>query len=255
MGLSDETLVNDFFGTINYGEPNTLWQIALIGHEFKFYDSITNDLLFNYKIEYNTFNIIGDGNNSTPKNIPNENIIRSDTKDIMIDTVSNSKRIKQHFTPLGFTKGKLPKHLYNSMHTFYYNNRNHLAYENWTESDRHINWWKTPSYMIVAPWKLKGMWQDELKDLVELWIGNNIKLETTDIYGMREYRHGARLLSHVDREETHAVSLIINVAQNNIIEEVQKLLNDNSEYQKMSKAHNPYGNGNASEKILNTLKD
>ena len=43
--------------------------------------------------------------------------------------------------------------------------------------------------------------------------------------------------------------------QNNIKEEVQKLLNDKSEYQKMSKANNPFGNGNASEKILNTLKD
>ena len=43
--------------------------------------------------------------------------------------------------------------------------------------------------------------------------------------------------------------------QGNIIKEVQKLLNDNSEYQKMSKAHNPYGDGNTSEKILNILKD
>jgi len=43
--------------------------------------------------------------------------------------------------------------------------------------------------------------------------------------------------------------------QDNIIKEVQKLLNDNSEYQKMSKARNPYGDGNASEKILNILKD
>ena len=43
--------------------------------------------------------------------------------------------------------------------------------------------------------------------------------------------------------------------QSNIIKEVQKLLNDDSEYQKMSKAHNPYGDGNTSEKILNILRD
>ena len=43
--------------------------------------------------------------------------------------------------------------------------------------------------------------------------------------------------------------------QDNIIKEVQKLLNYNSEYQKMSKAHNPYGDGNTSEKILNILRD
>lgn len=43
--------------------------------------------------------------------------------------------------------------------------------------------------------------------------------------------------------------------QKNIIKEVQKLINDNSEYQKMSKAHNPYGDGRSSEKILNILRD
>ena len=38
----------------------------------------------------------------------------------------------------------------------------------------------------------------------------------TDIYGLREYRDGARLLTHVDREATHALSLIVNVAQGDI---------------------------------------
>jgi len=41
----------------------------------------------------------------------------------------------------------------------------------------------------------------------------------------------------------------------NIIIEVQKLLNDDTEYQRMSRAHNPYGDGKASKKILNILKD
>lgn len=48
---------------------------------------------------------------------------------------------------------------------------------------------------------------------------------------------------------------LIGSDQDNIIKEVQKVLNDNSEYHKMSKAHNPYGNGNASEKIVKILKD
>jgi len=43
--------------------------------------------------------------------------------------------------------------------------------------------------------------------------------------------------------------------QDNIIKEVQKLLNYNSEYQRMSKAHNPYGDGSTSERILKILKD
>ena len=34
-----------------------------------------------------------------------------------------------------------------------------------------------------------------------------------DCYGFRVYTRGAWLLSHVDRESTHALSLVINVAQ------------------------------------------
>ena len=40
-----------------------------------------------------------------------------------------------------------------------------------------------------------------------------------------------------------------------IIEEAQKLLDDKNEYEKMSKAHNPYGDGKACEKIVNFLKE
>ena len=39
-----------------------------------------------------------------------------------------------------------------------------------------------------------------------------------------------------------------------IINEAQKLLDDNKEYEKMSKAHNPYGDGKACERIVNFIK-
>ena len=40
-----------------------------------------------------------------------------------------------------------------------------------------------------------------------------------------------------------------------ITEEAQKLIDDKDEYEKMSKAHNPYGDGKACEKIVNFLKE
>jgi UDP-N-acetylglucosamine 2-epimerase (non-hydrolysing) len=43
--------------------------------------------------------------------------------------------------------------------------------------------------------------------------------------------------------------------QESIVKEVQTLLDDSNEYQIMSKAHNPYGDGCASQKIVNRLKD
>ncbi len=40
-----------------------------------------------------------------------------------------------------------------------------------------------------------------------------------------------------------------------IIKEAQKLLDEESEYEKMSKAHNPYGDGKACQKILDFIKE
>jgi hypothetical protein len=58
------------------------------------------------------------------------------------------------------------------------------------------------------------MWQRRLLDLVEAWAG--VPVEETDMYGLRQYNSGARLLTHVDRITTHSVSLIVNIAQGNL---------------------------------------
>lgn len=55
-----------------------------------------------------------------------------------------------------------------------------------------------------------------MQGLIEEWIGQPV--EPTSLYGMRKYQEGARLLTHVDREKTHAASLIINIAQGGIRE-------------------------------------
>lgn len=72
--------------------------------------------------------------------------------------------------------------------------------------------------MVGMPWGLKGMWQERLRELVETWIGG-VPLENTDIYGIRRYVDGTWLLSHTDREETHATSVIINVDQEEMRED------------------------------------
>ena len=47
---------------------------------------------------------------------------------------------------------------------------------------------------------------------------------------------------------------LIGTDKNKIVNEVEKLLNDKDEYDKMSKAHNPYGDGKASKRIIEFLK-
>jgi hypothetical protein len=79
-----------------------------------------------------------------------------------------------------------------------------------------VNWWETDVFVLPIPWSLRDIWQHRLKDLVEEWSGH--KLEQTDLYGLRQYEENARLITHVDRENTHAASLIVNVAQGNVEE-------------------------------------
>lgn len=71
-------------------------------------------------------------------------------------------------------------------------------------------------YFIQIPWEMKKVLQLRLLEMVEAWAGEPV--EETVMYGLRQYVEGARLLTHVDRHATHAVSLIVNVAQGNLTE-------------------------------------
>ncbi|MNB96479.1 UDP-N-acetylglucosamine 2-epimerase [compost metagenome] len=46
---------------------------------------------------------------------------------------------------------------------------------------------------------------------------------------------------------------LVGTETSNIVRELTRLIVDQDAYQAMSYAHNPYGNGKASEKILETL--
>ena len=48
---------------------------------------------------------------------------------------------------------------------------------------------------------------------------------------------------------------LVGTSKETIIKEAQKLLDDEIEYNKMSKAHNPYGDGKACERIIEFIKD
>lgn len=127
------------------------------------------------------------------------------------------KVVKRTFSALAFDKGRLPDDMFASLGSYYYNNRNppHKVLEEWgSHKGIFVNYWETDVNFIQIPWHLKARWQGRLRELVEAWAG--VELETTDMYGMREYTKGARLLTHVDRESTHAASLIVNIAQENV---------------------------------------
>ena len=203
----------EYLGELKYGDANTLWQESSIGHQYQFTLHDSDVIIAERLVEHDSFFVIGD-TISGKMNIT----MRGKIQRTLDREWGRSRRVKRTFTALGFDRSQLPKDLFASMATYYFNNQHHLMLEDW-ESDgylAHVNWWETDVFMIGMPWELKRYWQSRLKDLVEAWSG--VELELTDIYGMRRYEDGARLLSHVDREATHAASLIINVAQGDLAE-------------------------------------
>ena len=124
---------------------------------------------------------------------------------------------KRTFSPLGFAKGRLPPDVFASMGAFFYNNRRNKVREEWRSRGVFVNWWEADVFFIQIPWNMKTIWQSRLVDLVSEWAGTPV--EQTVMYGLRQYESGARLISHVDRLPTHAVSLIVNIAQGDLTQD------------------------------------
>ncbi|KAL7495760.1 hypothetical protein ACHAWT_004136 [Skeletonema menzelii] len=194
-------------------ERNTRFTSTFIGHTFRAKDPETGEVLLEHTVESN--GVIGVGNHV---NHHRKRDIRKEVRNTMGGEWRKHQLVKRTFSALGFDTGRLPNDVFGSMRAFYYNNRAppHRLMEEWDSKGLYVNYWETDCNFIQIPWGLKFIWQERLKEVVQEWVGEEI--EQTDLYGMRQYETGARLLTHVDRINTHAVSLIVNVAQGNLTE-------------------------------------
>lgn len=200
-------------GTLEKGEKKTVWQVSTLGHVFEFEDATTGEIFPRFVVEYEGFHVIGDSGSRVGLNISNP---EPDIKGTLDAEWDRAHRVKRTFTEFGFNVGRVPNDLWSSIVSYYNTNRGQYHREEWDRKGVHVNWWEADAFMIGMPWRLKRYWQSRFKRMVEIWTG--AQLENTDIYGMRRYEHGARLLTHVDRENTHATSMIINIAQGGIQE-------------------------------------
>ncbi|CAE7439598.1 unnamed protein product [Symbiodinium microadriaticum] len=182
------------------------WHKTYLGHKFEIREG--DVVLKAFTVQFDGIIVQGDpGHGLLPEPVPEKNIEWA-----MRNEWSRCNRVKRTFTELGFSRGRLPNDVWGSISAYNYNNKANAAREEWDSKGYFVNWWDVTPYLLGMPWNLKRVWQNRLKDMVEAWIGG-IPLENTDIYGIRRYEDGARLLTHVDREATHAASMIINVEQ------------------------------------------
>lgn len=194
-------------------EKNTRFIHTYVGHRFVVEDPDTKEDVLDHTVEFH--GVIGISNHQNPHR---NRDIRTQVKRTMGGEWQKHLAVKRTFSPLGFDKGRLPNDLYGSMRAFYHNNRDppHRLMEEWDSKGVYVNYWETDCNFIQIPWELKKIWQYRLRDVVQEWVGADTPIEQTDLYGVRQYQTGARLLTHVDRINTHAVSLIVNIAQGNM---------------------------------------
>lgn len=209
---------------IEYGERKTRCFTSFIGHVFEARDGETDKLVERFSVEYVLSRGIGE---SPPSGNPQGHNIDAEIETTLHKEWEKHKNIKRTFSPLGFKKSRLPQDVFAMMGAFYYNNRHNKVREEWDGKGVFVNWWETDVSFIQIPWETKRIWQIRLRELVEAWAG--VPIEQTDMYGLRQYEQGARLLCHVDRESTHAVSLIVNIAQGNLTEPWPVEVNDHGD--------------------------
>ena len=127
-------------------------------------------------------------------------------------------RMQHNYTELGFKKIKCPKEVWEPLIAFYNQNKHDEHLENWPRGNTYVNNWESPTYMIsFENKKLRGdgfrvkqqIW-DAFKPTIEEWTGK--KLIDASLYGVRVYKDGAVLATHVDRLPLVS-SAIINVDQ------------------------------------------
>ena len=94
-----------------------------------------------------------------------------------------------------------------------------------------------------------------------VWLMNHAWLILTDSGGIQEEAPSLGKPVLVMRETTERPEAVkagtvrlVGTDKQRIVDEVTRLLHDDEEYQAMSRAHNPYGDGQACERILHALK-
>lgn len=192
---------------ISHSERGTVCIGSYLGHEFEV--QYKGEAVEKFTIDHVLVKAIGE--TKTPVS---DRSFEGEIKGALNIEWGRHHAVKRTFSPLGFAKGKLPKDVFAAMGAFFYNNRGNKVHEEWGGRGVFVNWWETDVSFIQIPWELKKGWQLRLSDLVSAWAG--VPVEETVMYGLRQYEEGARLLTHVDRRPTHAISLIVNVAQGNL---------------------------------------
>lgn len=105
------------------GQANMQWRNTVLGHTFIVLADETDQVLLNRTITHSAFFPIGDaGSKIEPAGHRDAAALEVDISDTFQAEYERSVKVTRRFSALGFDKGRLPAHLWQSIGTFYYNN-------------------------------------------------------------------------------------------------------------------------------------
>lgn len=141
----------------------------------------------------------------------------------------------RNYTKLGFEARPTPHGFQQWMMNFYMQQRNDPVIETWNTDATQLNFHdvQTKMYNLDKVYREKEYWANNvIKPILEEWAG--IKLKLTSFYGIREYPEGSILKNHIDRIDTHVISVTFSVAKfNNTGREpwyIEAIANDGKRY-------------------------
>lgn len=115
-------------GILKYGERNTLWQRTFLGHTFEICDKETDELLQRHTVTHHAHVVVGhayqvESVNKSIHSTFNFEQVNAKVKQAMSHEWTRCNRVKRTFTPLGFSKGRLPNDIWGSISAYQYNNK------------------------------------------------------------------------------------------------------------------------------------
>ncbi|GBG25970.1 Hypothetical Protein FCC1311_021902 [Hondaea fermentalgiana] len=119
------------------------------------------------------------------------------------------------FTPRGFKAMPVPQEFMKFLTDFVDRHKNAKRTEHWEAASTQMSFHETPTDFTDLDRErayANRMANQYIKPLVEEWsqMGD---LELTAFYGVRHYKHGNWLRSHIDRIDSHVLSVTITVAK------------------------------------------
>jgi len=126
-----------------------------------------------------------------------------------------------NFTPSGYKKIKMPDSIRLPLEEYYKSHKSSHRNEGFFPGYTIINSFSQDTGFVTLPMhRANQMIGAELRRLVGEW-GNvpENNLELTSFYGIREYYQDHYLRCHVDRSQTHVLSVILHIASEDLTEE------------------------------------